>query len=1015
MVAAVAGGLYFRMLGPLSVERTGEAVCLGGPQQRAVLAALLLRANEIVSVDQLVELLWADSPPPSYRVQLQGLVSNLRRAMADDGSRAASPILTRAPGYRLDLPPEHVDLELFRSEVATARQARGRGDHAVAADVLDGALARWRGPALADVTYPMIQYAAASIDEARLGATEERIDADLAAGRCEELTTELVRLTAEHPLRERFHGQLMSVYARAGRLADALSVYRQLRESLVEELGIEPSAELQRLHRTVLAGGVDAAEGGRGQTGYPVVRPAQLPCDVSTFTGREAELAELLARCAATADAAGPAPVLIISIDGMGGVGKTTFAVHFAHRVSEHFPDGQLFLDLRGFTHGVEPLEPATALDRLLRAVGVPGEQVPVDFDERVALYRSRLAQRRMLVVLDNAESESQVQPLVPPGPGCLLVVNSRRRLAGLDDTYNVSLDVLPVADAVTLFHRVAGEHHLTSEKPALVEEAIELCARLPLAIRIAAARLRSRPTWTLSGLIDRLRDQQRRLAELEVGQRSVAASFQVSYDHLPVEQQHLFRRLGLHPGVDFERHAAAALAGTSPEQAERLLERLLDVHLIQQCRTHRYQFHDLLRSYAFAVATDEDPDQARHAAQTRVLDHYAHTASIAVDVLHPGHSCYREPVPPSGTPIPPIDTPDRAAALLEVELPNLLAAATFAAGHGWPAQAVRFSQILFRHLDVRSNFAEAKLVHTLARDAARILKDPVGEAHALNNLSSVCFRFGRQDMSLDHLRRALALFRRAGNVTGQARALGNLGIVYAYRGPHSQAVHSFQQALALQRQVGNRCGEARSVLNLGTCYLRFGEFAPALDHLEQGMALCDETGNRCERVRGLTSLGELLAKLGRQREALARLREAVRLADALDSPDRKADALRWLGNIFWQQGRHREAHERHQEAIALCRETGDRVAESEILCDLGWGQHLAGQLHQANSYLALALTLAERVNNRLGQARAHERLGHVCRSLGRDSHALAHWRQAMMGYTELGHPDAAEVQKHLQ
>ncbi|WP_214107646.1 AfsR/SARP family transcriptional regulator [Acrocarpospora catenulata] len=686
--------MRFRVLGTLEVRSDSHRVVrLGAAKQRVLLAVLLLNVNRPVRVDHIVDALWPQRPPRTAAVALRTYVSALRQVLGLAG-RVEPPLLSTVPGgYELRLTPADLDLLTFEELAAQGQRALTEGQPVVAAERLRGALGLWRGRPFEDVALdPSLETEVIRLEERKLAAQETWIESQLTLGRHVELLAELGALVAEQPLRERLQAQWMLALYRSGRQAEALRAYQDLRHRLVHELGVEPSPPLRRLHHQILAGHSALAP----PSPLPQAVPRELPRDIGSFTGRAAELA-FLHDLAGTGDPGGP---VIAAIDGMAGVGKTTLAVHAAHQLAERYPDGQLFVDLRGFTRGGSPVDPADALDQMLRSLGVPGERIPHSPDARAALYRTALAGRRMLILLDNVAEEAQLRPLLPGSPHCLILITSRRRLAGLEDVRPLSLDVMPRRDAVTLFTRTAGEQRVSDAPPDLLDEIVELCGRLPLAIRIAAARLRVRPGWTPAHLADRMRDHQNRLGELEVGRLSITAALDLSYQHLTPGQQDMYRLLGLHPGPDIERHAAAALVGTTPDHAGRLLDELVDAHLLQEPTPGRYRFHDLPRAHATATLADEDTDHDRRAALTRLFDHYIQTATRAITTAHTPH---QDPAPRT-----------QALDWLNAELVNLLSTAIHATRHNWPTQALALTAPLHYHVRERARTTTTRF-HELA------------------------------------------------------------------------------------------------------------------------------------------------------------------------------------------------------------------------------------------------------------------------------------------------------------
>ncbi len=604
--------MEYRVLGPVEVCHSGRTVDLGGGKQRALLAVLLMHAGQVVSVDRLLDVLWDGRPPSTAVTQLQGLVSRLRRTLAvDDGD--PTRLLTRPPGYVLEVAPGEVDLHDFELLVDAAHQQMATGEMGAAADRLRAALSLWRGQPLGGVDIAeLVEVEVPRLQEHRLSALEDRIEADLAVGRHAELIAEVRALVAAHPFRERLRGQLMVALYRAGRRAEALAAYRQGRAVLAEELGLDPGAELRRLERMILTAdsSLDLAVAPEAAEGAPtsVIGPAQLPPDITDFTGREKQVAQVCDLLAGE-PAQRPPAVVVAAIAGQAGVGKTTLAVHVAHRIRDRFPDGQLYVNLRGNERW--RLDPGDVLARFLRALGVDGAAIPETTEERSHLFRSRLDGLRVLLVLDNAAGEAQVRPLLPASRACAVLVTSRSRLAGLEGIRLVDLDVFDAEQAVALMSRLAGRDRVTAEAQA-AEQIVQLCGYLPLAVRVAGARLAIRPHWSLRRLANVLADEHRRLDELQVGDLDVRASLALSYAGLDNQARRGLRLLGMLDVPDFTPWAAAALLDTSQQRAEVLVDALADAQLIDvvgedATGQFRYRFHDLARVYARERAEAED------------------------------------------------------------------------------------------------------------------------------------------------------------------------------------------------------------------------------------------------------------------------------------------------------------------------------------------------------------------------------------------------------------------------
>jgi tetratricopeptide (TPR) repeat protein/DNA-binding SARP family transcriptional activator len=982
----------FRLLGPVQAWIGGRPVDLGVRKQRFVFAVLALEANRLVPTDRLVDLVWPDGPPATARAAVYTYVSRLRANLARVGAADGEVALRRdGSGYVLVCDPARVDAHRFRELLIEAGEC---ADDESRLALLDEALALWSGPVLAGTAPEQTRLRLGHhLEEARLTAIEDRFDALLRLGRHREAADELAKLVGEHSGRHRFTAQLMVALHHADRSTDALAVYRDARRRIVDESGLDPPPELVRLERAILRNeAVAAPVPGRS----PLPTPAQLPADLHSFTGRTDELAELLAT-----NASG-----VWVIDGMAGVGKTALAVHAAHRLIASFPDGQLFIDLHGHTQGLEPVRPADALDRMLRALGVAGDQIPPDTEDRAALFRSRLADQRVLVLLDNAADQAQVQPLLPASTGCLVLITSRRSLTGIDDIRPVPLDVLPRGDAVDLFVTAAGVDGSASD----VTEVVELCGRLPLAIRIAAGRLRARPTWTVAHLAERLRDERHRLAELKVGQRSVAAAFRLSYDQLSDRGRHLFRVLGLHPGVDFDTHAAAALADTTVRDAGHHLEELVDVHLLQQRGPGRYAFHDLIRACAVERAAQDEPDP--RSPLGRLLDHYLHTAAAAMDLFAP-HERHRRPkVATPSTPTPDLPDLAAAAAWLDTELANLLAVAHHAAANGSPAHTCQLASTLFRFLDTRGHYLAAVDLHRAARDSA--LGDPAAEGRALVDLGITCYRLTRYTEAIEHYRTAVRLFQDAGEAEWQARALHGLGSADQRCGRYAESADHCQRALALVGPTGNQALQAAILHTLGGTYIHLGRYADALDCGKQALALYPRTGGgQSTQAHALHGLGVIYQRLGRYTEALDHYQRAAALFQAIGDPA-QALALSCLGMVHLRLGHHAEALDHCHRAIDLSRTIQDRNAELEATYNLGEVLRAVGRPADGLGHLRAALTLARDLDQPHDAARAHDALAHLHDDLGEPDLAAEHRRHALAIFTELGDPAADQVRASL-
>jgi tetratricopeptide (TPR) repeat protein len=802
-----------------------------------------------------------------------------------------------------------------------------------------------------------------------------------------------------------------------------------------------------------------------GPVGMARVVPAQLPADVEVFTGRSQELAELdrlLDRTAETAAAArvtgGSSTAMVISaVSGTAGVGKTALALRWAHRVRSEFPDGQLYVNLHGFDPE-QPLPAADALAGFLRALGLAGQNIPVEVEERAAAYRSLLDGRRMLIVLDNASSVEQVRPLLPGAASCVVVVTSRDSLAGLVARHSarrLDLDLLPLDDAVALLAALIGRR--VPAEPEAAATLARLCARLPLALRVAAELAAARPTISLTELVGELADEQRRLELLDAGgdaRTAVRGTFSWSYQHLPAIVARGFRLIGLHPGPDFDSYAVAALADTSRDHAQRIVDRLARAHLVQIPRPGRYGMHDLLRTYATYLADVEDSEAERRAGLTRLFDHYLATAAAAMDTLIPAEQRRRPRIPPPATPTPPMLDHAQARVWLDTERLTLTAVSAYTAARGWPDHATRLSTTLYRYLDAGGHFPDGLTIHTHALHAARHTDEPTAEADALLNLGRIYWRQGHYEQAAHHLQQALALAREIGDRLGETNALLNLGVVDQRQGHYPQAADHHQQALTLAREIGDRLGETNALLNLGVVDRRQGHYQRAANHYQQALALAREIGDRHGEANALDNLGTICQRQGHYQRATNHHQQALALTREIGDRHGEANTLRDLGTVYRRRGCYQQAAEHHQQALALFREMGDqhgeacalnRIAETLLAIhqhNQAFAEHtaaltlatqigeryeqarahnglahthqIAGDLDQAFAEHTAALTLATQIGERYEQARAHNGLAHTHQIAGDLSQARHHWRHALALYTNLRVPDANDVSAHL-
>ncbi|MCM6774543.1 tetratricopeptide repeat protein [Nocardia sp. CDC159] len=1002
--------IRYGVLGSMMAWRDGRVLALGPAKQQTVLAVLLLEMNRPVPVTAIIDAVWGEQPPNEARNVVQSYVSRLRRALRFGPAAGESDpgLGWTDAGYVLRGDTAAVDLVVFEQHLAQAEDCRRRGDLAAATEQIDAALDLWRGEPFSGLEGRLIETERRRLQERHLAALELRAAITLDRGLHSDAVAELTHLVAAHPLQERLRGLLMVALYRCGRQADALAVFLETRHQLAEELGIEPGPELCRLHQRILAGDPELAV-------PPQVKPPtgrnDLPGDIADYTGRDEEMQQLYAVLPREGD--GATAVIIEAIDGMAGVGKTVLAVHAAHQLTERYPDAQLFIDLQGHSEDHRGIEPMMALDILLRALDVPGTKIPQTLAERAALWRAELAQRRVLVVLDNAADAAQVRPLLPGNAGCLALITSRRRMVALDAAQILSLEVLDHGEAVTLFSRILGDDRATTD-PAATADLMERCGYLPLAIRIAAGRLRSRPAWTVAHLAMRLSEGQRRLDELAIGDRGVAGAFALSYEHLTPDQQRLFRLLGLHPGPDFDTYLVAALADIGLVEADRLLEELVDIHLIQQPAPGRYRFHDLLHRYAVQLSAGSDTAADRHAALTRALDYYVHTASRAMDIVVPYDKSLRPDISVAATPTPTLSDCGQAGAWLETERLNLLAAVRHAADHGWSAHAGQLSAILMRYLDLRGHNDDALVVHAHVvaaahdRTSGRAVECVAQTGHALALL-----RASRFEEALAHGLQALSLARAIGNREIEGYLLQGRAVVEWRLGRLKEALAHGLQALSLARAIGNREIESYALHSIGLVHERTGRFTEAFIYFQRALDLARDHGNREIEYQALHGTGVVYRRLGRNAEALNYAQQSLNVARATGSRAAECQALHDVGSACRRMGRFDEAFAHFRKSLTLARDTGDRALECQALLGLGETAYSTNDQRQAQDHLRQTLALASEIGERYHQARAHDNLAHTL--LDTDPHtAHTHWLQSLDLYTDLGAPEANDVAHHL-
>ncbi|MGM1060256.1 AfsR/SARP family transcriptional regulator [Saccharothrix sp. Mg75] len=1068
-----------QVLGSLRAWHDRDELDLGPPGRRAVLGLLVLAGGEAVTTRELVDALWGDRPPRSALNVLQTHVKHLRRLLEPDRPpRAGSGVLPHVGGgYAVRVHVVDVDLLHVRRLVAEAQDAHRDGDTARVASLLGEALRWWRGRPLANVPVLAKHPGVLALVAERRELLARYGDAMIQVGAAAEVLPEVAADVAEQPLDEPAQARLIRAYHAVGQRARAFQVYHEVRDRLVEELGVDPGPELVAAHAALLRDdpvtGSGPARAGPA-VGGPAPRapraPGQLPADPGGFTGRAAALSELDALLPAgggaagggaadgeangggaagreqggeqggEADGGGPGgAVRVVAISGTAGVGKTALAVHWAHRVRDRFPDGQLYANLRGHAHG-PPATPIEVLARFLVALGVPAERVPVDVGGASDLYRSLLTDRKVLVLLDNAADPDQVRPLLSAAPGCLVVVTGRDRLGGLVAVHGarpLTLGVLGRADALELLTRVLGERRVRAEPGAAVE-LVELCVHLPLALRIAAADLAEHPGAGIADHVAELRAGNLLAALAMRGdeQAAVRTAFDLSCAALPPAARRLFRLLSLVPGADVGTEAVAALADVTPERAARLLDRLAGAHLVEHHAPGRHRFHDLLRRYAAEQAERWEPAEERAAALRRLHDWHLNAVDVAAGLL--SSHLLRLPVPPTGARTPSGLTDGVGAAYwLDAELGNLVAVVRHAARAGPRRVAWLLADSLRGYFWMSTRRVEWLAVAEAGLAAAEGADEPRAPAAARLSLADLHFRQGRYRQAVRHHAHGLLLSRRAGWVEGEAAVLGNLGCVYWQAGRLTAAAARFDRALALSRGIGQPAGEAAALGNLGLVHWEMGRLARAAEHYARALSRYRRIGSRhgeainlanlgqVQRVRGLpTEAAELLSSaldlhheagdrgseaeahgrlavtccdLDLPAEALEHARAGLALAREAGDPRTEAEALTALATVHRRLGHRPDAVRRYRQALDLIRETGDRYPEVDALIGLATATAGIGDARHA-------LALARHAGYRALVGQAMGVLADIRLLQDHPGDAAEHARQALAVHRETGH-----------
>lgn len=949
-----------RLLGTVELDRHGERVHLTGRRTRSLLALLSLNAGRVVPVERILRLVWPGETVTTAPRLLQKQVSALRGLIKD-------PELLRrqGTGYVLHAARAAVDAHVFEDDCAAARSALARGDVKAAAGLLREALALWRGPALAGTTDELARAFGPGLEEQLLAARCDRIAAAIDLGDAGDVLGELSELISDRPVDERLRRLRILALDRTDRRGEAIGEYHEFRRILDDELGVEPGAALQAAYTDLIA-----ERRGRGALPPPSHRiPRQLPAAPRHFVGRTDILAAL--------DAAVETPSASVAVVGSPGVGKTALALHWAHTRSDLFPDGQIYVNLRGYDES-EPMPSAGALGLLLMAVATPESEIPADLDARAAAWRTAVAGRRMLIVLDNARDSEQLRPLLPGCPETSVLVTSRDMLAGLiagEGATRLLLDRLTVEESIGLLGRVVGGDRLTGQRGA-VEAIVQGCARLPLALRLAAERAARRPGLPLSTVAEELTDELRRFEVLDAGDPRTRVHGVIAWSlrDLPQETARLFRLLGVHPNAEPTAHFAANLTGLEPSAAARGLELLANASLVTSTGADRYGLHDLLRAFAAAAARETDDEATRRGAMDGMLTWYRHTANAAMDLLAP----LRDPTPPCPPPLfpqPPFAGQGDAALWLASNLQAMITAIRLAAEHDRHEHVRDLHYPLVSFLLQRRDVDQALDVLDLAATAAARLGDVAAEADVASGMGKAHTVAYRLDKARTHHEHAARLYEKAGDSQGQAAVLRGMGIAAARAGDFDDALALFERAVAVAEAAGIHSEVARCGVNIGNVHTYLGAYDKALPLMRSGYEYFTIAEDQTAATAALACVSYCLCELGELDAAAEHATRAVDAARRLGAISLEEYGLLNLAMARSRQGRHPEAVDAITEAVAIVEATADQQRRCVIYSALGRIRQKAGDPAMAARAFREALAVAEAIGDTSAAADAAERL----------------------------------------
>lgn len=1035
-----------RLSGSVEVRASGRHNDLGSTKTRLALAALAWDAGRTVSVDKLIHRIWDEAPPAKAREALHTHVSRIRKAFRIAGADAPA-ITSRTNSYLLGVDPDQVDLRRYTSRVEQARSLKAGGDPAKAVRLLDEAAGLWRGEPLAGIAAYWAGHLRDTVAETRLTAVTVRAEILMQRGEFTEAVSVLLPLAQEHPDDETLVERLALALYGSSRVAEATRLLQRSRQRVIHDTGLDSGRRLHRVQQGILSGAPAAVLLERSGIGKRAPArstrqvPDNLPRDIP-WIGRHDELRRLTAALSEVSGTAAPV-VTIEAIDGLGGVGKTSLAVHLAHQLRDRFPDGVVYFRLRGHGSDREPLSATHVLSELLRLIGTSIDELPRSLEQLISLWRVTVRERRMMVILDDAAGPEQVRPLLPGASPTAVVVTSRRRLAGLPGVRSISLGVLPHDDAVALFEQRVDGRRVT--RASDVARIVQICGRLPLAVDIVASRLLARPSWTTSDLLTQLAGAGG-LSEIRDGERTLRSVFASSYEVLSPSRRLVFRRVGRHFGYEFGPHAVAALTGLSLETTEHALEELLAQHLISEPSPHRFTMHDLLRTYARTLPgegidfdsgsvpeaagageAESDAENGFRQVMRRLVGHYLCVADRADRLAYPFRSRMdvdADELPP--TPSPEIGDARLAEQWLITESANLLGALDWTRQNGSERQLALYAHVLAGFLDMEGYLATAEPLlrravahwravgddaararalldlsglcahvgnydegHSAAREAlglARSLKDTELESESIHGLSIPLWRTGQLALAQTLQERALFLRKQSGKVLQIARSYNLLGITHLHLGNNRDSVECFQQALIGFADSGDDRGRYRTLNNIAELWQKLGNNELAERHYREALDVSNVMGNRGDRATLQMNLASVLTACGKADEALILYEMAIPTLRGVGDVQGEGTALNGTGRAYRATGRSEQALPYHEAALAVMRRLQAAAEEVGVLYDLGQVEQDTGRLEQAAAHLEESRALSRRIGARAEEERAAlalARLGRVRGSKG--------------------------------